>query len=533
VAEEYYGVPARKSIALASLGAPRYLDHMRTRTLALPAAILLAVSAAAAGNTDWGEVHAMTLRGIDRLYDLKIDEASATFDSVRRAAPGDPRGYFFGSMVHFWMYTLTRDEKEFRAFLDRSDEVITVCENLIDRNSDDAVARFYLGGIYGYRGLAYQADNSIFKAVTEGRKGYMQLREAVNLRSDLYDAQMGFGLFTYLVARVPKSLSWVLSLVGFTGDAEAGLAMVRNAAEHGVYTRTEARFFLSQFLFSEQKGDEALAILDTLTRQYPDNALFLVTSAAWQSRLGNPRAALATALEAVAVNARNRVHVGEEFIYSTLGGIYYALNDFPRARANLALYVQRVASEDYITNWTLYRLGVAEELCGDRQAAIAAYRRMKKTGDRSNESYLYRAARARLAVPLSAAEAQLIVAGNDIQRKDYDSARAACGEVLGTPGIDDDTRGRALSALQQVLLGREDYAAAVRTGEELALLKPERESWLLPQAYLQNGFAYEKEGNAAAARAAFERVLQFDDYDFQKQTEEKARKELRALSPGS
>jgi len=506
---------------------------MRTlMTAILPALIIWCAAPARAGEVNWGEVHAMTLRGIDRLYDMKIDEASATFDSVRRMAPGDPRGYFFGSMVHFWLYTLTREEKEYRTFLDRSDEVITVCENLLDGNSDDAVARFYLGGIYGYRGLAHQGNNSMFKAVTEGRKGYMQLKEAVRLKSDLYDAQMGFGLFTYLVARVPKSLSWVLSLVGFNGDAEAGLAMVRNAAEHGTYTRTEARFFLSQFLFAEQKGNEALAILDTLIAQYPDNALFLVTSASWQTRLGNPQAALRAAEAAVAVNARNRVHVGEEFIYSTLGAVYYALNDFARARSNLALYVSRVPSEDYLTNWTLYRLAVSEELCGDRNAALTAYRRMKKVGDRTNESYLYRVAQTRLSEPISATEATLIRAGNDLQRKAYDSAAALYGEVLRTPGIGDDIRGRALNGVQQIALGREDYPAAIRTGGELSLLKPDRDTWLLPQAFLQTGIAYAKTGNAASARSAFERVLQYDGYDYQKQLEERARKELRALTPG-
>ena len=522
-----------KSTALANCGAPGYLPSMHARPLALAAALIAGIALpATAGEIDWQEVHAMTLRGIDRLYDMKIDEASATFDSVRRMAPGDPRGYFFGSMVHFWLYTLTREEKEYRAFLDRSDDVITVCENLVDRNPDDAVARFYLGGIYGYRGLAHQANNSMFKAVTEGRKGYMELKEAVRLRSDLYDAQMGFGLFTYLVARVPKSLSWVLSLVGFSGDAEAGLAMVRNAARYGVYTRTEARFFLSQFLFSEQKGDEALAILDTLIMRYPDNALFLVTSATWQSRLGNPRAALRAAEAAVTVNARNRVHVGEEFIYSTLGAIYYALNDFERARTNLALYIRQVPSEDYLTNWTLYRLGVSEDLCGDRSAAIAAYRRMKRGSDLTNESYLYRAGQNRIREPIDRTEELLIRAGNDLQRKDYDSARALYGEVLGTGGITDDVRGRALSGVQQLEVGREDYAGAIRTGEEIALLKPARETWILPQACLHSGIAYAKTGNAAAARAAFERVLRFDDYDFQKQVEERARRELHALTPG-
>jgi tetratricopeptide (TPR) repeat protein len=502
---------------------------MTTRRLhiALLALIAAGSSTLRAGAIDWGEVHALTLRGIDRLYDMNIDGAAATFDSVRRMAPGDPRGYFFGSMVHFWLYTLTRDEKEYREFLDSSDVAIAVCERLLDANDRDATALFYLGGIYGYRGLAHQAHNSIFKAVSEGRKGYMSLRDAVQLKPDLYDAQMGFGLFTYLVAKVPRSLSWVLSLVGFSGDAEKGIAMVRVAAERGTYTRTEARFYLAQFLFGEQRSDEALAIMDTLMRAYPHNALFVLTDAAWQSRL----AALQAALRAVAINEHNRVHYGQEFIPSTLGAIYYALDDFGRARSYLEAYIATVPTQDYVTNWTRYRLAVAQELCGDRAAALRTYASIRKSGDGAGESMMYRIAQRRLREPMTGADALLVCGGNALARKAYDSAAAYFGAALRAGESDPDTRALALNGLQQVELGREEYASAVRTGEELVALSPARETWTIPQGYLQTGIAYARLGKQAEARASLEKALQFDDYDYRKNIEEKIRKELEKLNP--
>jgi tetratricopeptide (TPR) repeat protein len=505
--------------------------QMTLRTRHIIPLLLLLSPAASARPVDWEAVHAVTMRGIDRLYNMKIDEAIVTFDSVRRMAPGDPRGYFFGSMVHFWLFTLTRDDKEYKTFLEKSDDVITVCENLLDANDADAVSLFYLGGMYGYRGLAHQAHGSMFKAVTEGRKGYMSLKEAVKLKPDLYDAQMGFGLFTYLVAKVPKSLSWILSLVGFSGDAEGGLAMVRNAAEHGVYTRTEARFYLSQFLFAEQKGDQALPILDTLIAEYPDNALFVVTYATWQSRLGNTDVALRSAQKAVEINRRSRVHYGEEFLYSTLGAIYYAMNDFGAARSNLEEYVRRVASEDYITNWTYYRLAVSQEISGDRAAALVTYRRLKSFDDRdrANESYLYRIAVRRLKEPITLPDELLIRGGNDLGRKAYDSAEALYRRVIDLGGTNSDIRGRALIGLQQLFIAKEDYRSALRPGEELITLKPEREKWLIPQGFLQLGATQEKLGNLKEARGAYEKVLEYDDYDFQKSTEEKARKEIARL----
>ncbi|HMK39841.1 MAG TPA: tetratricopeptide repeat protein, partial [Bacteroidota bacterium] len=332
-------------------------------------------------------------------------------------------------------------------------------------------------------------------------------------------------------AKVPKSLSWILSLVGFTGDAEGGMAMVRNAAERGVYTKTEARFYLSQFLFAEQKSDEALALIDSLIARYPDNALFVVTYASWQSRLGNPQVALRAAQNAIEINRRSRVHYGEEFVYSTLGAIYYSLNDFPTARSNLEKYIKMVVSEDYITNWNFYRLAVAQEMSGDRTAALETYRRMKSVDDRdrANETYMYRIALRRMKEPISPEEALLIRGGNALGRKAYDSAGTMYRQVLDAGPSDADTRGRALLGLQQTCMGKEDYRGALAAGEELTALKPGNEKWVIPQGLLQLGATLEKLGRAGDARAAYERILQYDDYDFQKPLEEKARKEINRL----
>ncbi|MEK9138262.1 MAG: hypothetical protein AAB393_14140, partial [Bacteroidota bacterium] len=110
------------------------------------------------------------MRGIHRLYNLEVDDAMQVFDSVSRMAPGDPRGPFFQSMVHFYLYGLNRDEKELATFLDESERVIEICERLLDQNSQDATTKFYLGGIYGYRGLAYHGSGSYLKAAADGRR---------------------------------------------------------------------------------------------------------------------------------------------------------------------------------------------------------------------------------------------------------------------------------------------------------------------------------------------------------------------------
>jgi hypothetical protein len=122
--------------------------------------------------TDWAKVHDLTVRGIDELYNLQMDEAKLTFDEVIRMAPDDPRGYFFKSMIHFWTFTINKDEKEFDKFFALTDRVIVICDKLLDVNEDDVYSTFFLGGAYGYRGIAYQRNGSLLKAAWDGRKGY-------------------------------------------------------------------------------------------------------------------------------------------------------------------------------------------------------------------------------------------------------------------------------------------------------------------------------------------------------------------------
>jgi hypothetical protein len=177
---------------------------------------------ASSAPVDWARVHEVTLRGVNLIYDLEMARASVVFDTVIAMAPGDPRGYFFKSMVSFWTYTLRNEEHDFQRFMSMSDTVIRICDGLLDQNENDATAHFYLGGIHGYRGMAEQIHGSMVKAVMEGRKGYFELEEAVRLDPKLYDAQMGFGLFRYLVAKIPSGLAWIARIVGFEGDLEGG-----------------------------------------------------------------------------------------------------------------------------------------------------------------------------------------------------------------------------------------------------------------------------------------------------------------------
>jgi tetratricopeptide (TPR) repeat protein len=499
------------------------------------AAVLLVIilqTARSAPTIDWAAVHATTMRGIDHFYRLETDAAIQAFDSVSRMAPGDPRGPFFLGMVHFSLYMLDKNQRDHDAFLDASERTIAACEQLLDQNEHDASAKFYLGGIYGYRGLLLQQEGSLVKAAYEGRRAYVLLEEAVEERPDLYDAQMGFGLFRYLVTKAPRSLHWILKLVGITPDEQGGLQSLRLAAENGVYARNEARLYLAQFLMNEHRQDEAMGYINALCNEYPENALFLILRASFAQRTGNPDAGLEDALEALRRNEHRPLRYVQEIGCNTLGGIYFARSDFAAARKYYAMFPDSLRTREWTTNWLLYRYAVSCELTGDRARAVAICSSVRKSSDdlRPYERYYYRRSQELVTRPLSKAEDLLLRAGNAAGTKNHLASLQLADQAARLAGDDPDVLGRALLVMMQAQYELKEYSDAVELAPRIVALKPRRETWVLPHAYFKLGQALAQLNRKDEARKAFSMVGEYDDYDFQERLERNVDEESENLS---
>ncbi|HAV23600.1 MAG TPA: hypothetical protein DCX46_08935 [Bacteroidetes bacterium] len=486
---------------------------------------------AAAQSPDWPRVHALTVEGIDQLYNLEFDKSERTFEEVIRIAPDDPRGWFFKSMVHFYVFQLTRNRRAYDTFFELSETVIEKAETMADNDPNDLNAKFYLGGIYGYRGLAYQRDGSVLSGVWDGRKGYNLLREAATGVHRSVDAQLGFGLFSYLISRIPRSYSWVLRLLGFEGDREGGLAMIKVAADSGVYTRTEAAFYYAQFCFFEDRFDEAYSYMRRLLDRYPDNSLFVVTYATWELRRDNVDSAIVYGEKAIAINDRLKVRMGDEYAHSTLAAAWYAKNDFARAARHWEEHIAKSENTENIMNFVYYRLGISYEILGNRQRAVETWRRMEATTDQGKpwESVYWRRAQTWLREPLNDADIAMVVAGNDAQVGKFASAVELYRAAVSASEGDVERRASAMYGMVHALYSCGEDAEVIRTAPLILMLHPKRESWTEPHALYRLGQSYARMGRTAEARRSFERALKFDDYDWELSLEEKIEGELDKL----
>jgi tetratricopeptide (TPR) repeat protein len=493
--------------------------------------LLLSSSVLQGQSIDWPRVHSLTVHGIDQLYALQIDEAEKSFDEVTRMAPEDPRGWFFKSMVHFYVYQLSKDEAAYKRFFELSETVIEKAEALVDRDANDLNAKFYLGGIYGYRGLAYQRNGSVLAGVWDGRKGYGLLKEAATGPNLSVDAQLGFGLFSYLIAKIPRSFSWVLNLIGFSGDLEGGLTLMKAAADRGIYTRTEASFYYAQFCFFEERYDQAEIYLRRIIDQYPTNSLFLVTYATWELRRDRIDSAIAVGERAIAINEKAQVKIGDEFAHSTLASAYFTNGRFVEAADHWERFIERSENKENVGNFVYYRLGIVYELLGQRARAIATWNRMKKTTDTDEpwESVYWRRAQILLASPLAPVDVAILLASNEAQRGNRTAATEMYRTAVHLSAGDPERQSQAYYGIVQTSYQCRDDRAVVAEASRVLDLRPVRELWVIPHTLLVLGRAQARLGDTDDARRSFERALTYEDYDWESNVRGRVEREMEKL----
>jgi tetratricopeptide (TPR) repeat protein len=110
------------------------------------------------------------------------------------------------------------------------------------------------------------------------------LRNAVAARHDhervlqidpkYIDAKTVVGAHNYVVGSLPMPVKILAGVVGIGGSKKKGLEYLEEASKEGQESNVDARVALALFLRREARYNDAQAVVETLTVQYPKNFLF-------------------------------------------------------------------------------------------------------------------------------------------------------------------------------------------------------------------------------------------------------------------
>lgn len=219
-----------------------------------------------------------TQRGIYSVYNLEFERAETEFNYLTAHYPSHPAGKFFLGMIEWWKILINiDDESHDDIFIRKMDEVIDLCDSLLDVNDKDVSALFFKGGALGFQGRLRANRSSWIKAANDGRLALPIVQRAFKLAPENYDILLGIGIYNYYAATIPERYPIVKPLMIFfpAGDKRKGIEQLKQAAEHARYAAIEAKYFLLQLHYNyERNFDTALVLAQSLLKQFPDNVLF-------------------------------------------------------------------------------------------------------------------------------------------------------------------------------------------------------------------------------------------------------------------
>jgi tetratricopeptide (TPR) repeat protein len=350
----------------------------------------------------------VVVQGIEQIYDIKFEEAEKTFRGLIADYPKHPAGRFFLAMIDWWKIRLDSDNEEYDdIFYQKLEDVIYFCEELLDEDSENVDALFFMGGSIGFRGRLRIMRESWLKAADDGREALPIVEEAALLDPDNLDVQLGFGIYNYYAAVIPEEYPIVKPLMIFfpSGDKKLGIKQLKLTAEDGLYAKHEARYFLMNIYYQfENNWESAQNYAEMLTRSFPNNPVF----ERWRGRIavkGSDWASADSVFKNVLAKSEKKMP-GYDMLPVRREATYYIANNYKiKAQLDSALiyfnkcinYSNKIPSEEvsgFLINSTLY-IGTIKEIYGEYEEAIKYYKAVLEMREFSNshslaESYLDR-----------------------------------------------------------------------------------------------------------------------------------------------
>ncbi|UCE04804.1 MAG: tetratricopeptide repeat protein [bacterium] len=211
--------------------------------------------------------HTLMLQGLHQVHIEQYMGAIGTFENLVKLNPQHPIGYFCTAAV----YKTIMQNYRIKSFESQLDSIlnltIEIGNKAIQNDREDALAYFYLGGAYGFRGLHKVRKRDWWGAFNDGLKGLSNLKKAVRIDSSLYDAYYGLGTFHYWRSAKSKILRFLL----FRKDQQKGIDEIWTAIYKGRYTDIEGKYALVAIYYDHGDYEKAFSLNQQLYELFPTN----------------------------------------------------------------------------------------------------------------------------------------------------------------------------------------------------------------------------------------------------------------------
>ena len=331
--------------------------------------------------------------GINGVYSLDFDTANENIQKVFALYPDHPFAHFGNAMIAWsryeYEYELSDDvqRKKFEKILDDS---ISGIKRWIKKNPDDPNAYMGIGALYGLRAMFTMRNRSWITAYFSGRKAISNLEKSMELDPTYYDAYFGLGIYNYFAGTLPSVIKILAKIVAIKGDVDTGVKQLNVAREKATFTSDSAKLLLIEVQNTRGNKyydpEKSLQYIQELHAKFPANPLMHYVVLICQFETGDYDAVLAGGQEFLELIGSNKFYK-EIYIpraYTAIGTSYMAKGEWEKARD--AFEAGRAATANQEPSrwgvWNEYRLGQVYDVLGEREKAIAQYKKVLSFKDK-------------------------------------------------------------------------------------------------------------------------------------------------------
>lgn len=469
------------------------------------------------------------------IFEYRLGSAADTLDLLA----GRPDGRMAAEHGRLWIELLqafiTEADRHFREFDAVSDRLETAVDAHVDRFGVSAWTRHVEAERRWMNAIIAGRQGNYLSAAWKARGARSRLADLEDDYPTFADPMMSLGLTRVAVARLPRTFRFVLRILGFRGDAEAGRRQVRRAASESRTNRYPARAADAVLdLVVRDRQEAALERLRELHRMAPESliASYLLTFALIEERaVEEARIVLADARARMETSGYARLGYLDYFHAYLL----FVDGDFERAAVWFDRYLTLHAGNALRAQAMLYQ-GLALEMMQGWSRARRVYRDVEVFRDFDTDRWAARWAAERSKEPMTSADRELLRARIAFDGARYVEAidRAKSVAAREEASVMIDHRAEAAYRLGRAYhqLGRDSLALHHYT-DALELVGDERSKWA-PYSLYYSARIHASRGETAAARDRLSQAIDWPaPYDFSDGLEQMATAALNELDAGA
>lgn len=339
----------------------------------------------------------LTRTGFEHFYSLEYDQAIRDFKQALDARPEEPRAMnhlleaVLFQQLHKYNALDTRlyakqgfvtskqvpvDTATKKQIMDLADRAYQASEKRLKSNPKDVEALYDRGVTEGMRATYLViVEHSWFTALRHALSARHDHEEVLRLKPNYTDAKTVVGAHNFVVGSLSMPVKAMAGVAGIRGDKKKGLEMLAEASKAGGETSSDARVALSLFLRREDRFEDSLEVVRSLTRDHPRNFLFALEEGNLLRDLGRNPESL-TRLRKLISDCKQGKYPNAhlELAQYALGETLRALGQLPEALEAYQTAASAAGGDTGYRQKALLGWGEVADLQAKRQEAQTQYR---------------------------------------------------------------------------------------------------------------------------------------------------------------